>query len=369
MKVIDLVPGARTVRIVDRPEPEITAPDDIKLKVLSVGICGTDREEAGGGRACAPDDANSIIIGHEMVGEVVAVGKGVRRVKPGDLAVFTVRRGCDRCIPCAMNRSDMCNTGGYTERGIWGRDGYNAEYVVDKEQYVVYVPPEINAIAVLTEPTSVVEKAVDESVRLQTARLPDAPSTPSWLHGRRCLVAGLGPIGLLGAMALRLRGAEVYGLDIVDGSSPRPKWLETVGGHYIDGRKVPIDAVAETIGPMDLILEAAGIASLDFNLFDALATNGAYVLTGIPGGDRPLQIPGAALMRQLVLKNQVVLGSVNAGRDFFQMAVEDLARADLRWKGHLAALISHRYVYTDVARAFAEHPQDEIKAVIEWAHS
>jgi threonine dehydrogenase-like Zn-dependent dehydrogenase len=265
-----------------------------------------------------------------------------------------------------MNRSDMCNTGGFSERGIWGRDGYNAEFVVDEEPYVVSVPPELGATGVLTEPTSVVEKAIDESVRLQVARLPDAPSTPSWLHGRRCLVAGLGPIGLLGAMVLRLRGAEVYGLDIVDRNSARPQWLETIGGHYIDGREGPIVGGANGSEPMDLILEAAGIASLDFNLFDALATNGVCVLTGIPGGDRPLQIPGAALMRQLVLKNQVVLGSVNAGRDFFQMAVDDLTRANLRWKGHLAALISHRYPYTDFARAFADHPQDEIKTVIEW---
>jgi glucose 1-dehydrogenase len=368
MKALELVPGTTTVRIVERPEPAVAAPDDIKLKVLRVGICGTDREETSGGRARAPEGAGSIILGHEMLGEVTAVGSAVHRVSPGDLAVFTVRRGCNRCLPCLMNRSDMCTTGGHAERGIWGIDGYNAEYVVDKEQYVVAVPPGLRGTGVLTEPASVIEKAIDESVRLQSSRLPDAPATPSWLHGRRCLVAGLGPIGLLGAMALRLRGAEVYGLDIVDAQSARPKWLEVIGGHYLDGRKVPIDRVVNSVGPMDMILEAAGIASLDFNLLDALATNGVYVLTGIPSGDRPLQIPGAALMRQLVLKNQVMLGSVNAGRDYFQMAVEDLTRAEMTWNGHLAALISHHYAYADFARAFGEHPEDEIKAVIEWGN-
>jgi threonine dehydrogenase-like Zn-dependent dehydrogenase len=367
MKAIALVPGTKTVRLVDRPEPQVTEPDDIKLKVLRVGICGTDREETAGGRARAPEKSNELVIGHEMLGQVVATGREVKRVKPGDLAVFTVRRGCGKCTPCTMNRSDMCTTGGFSERGIWGRDGYEAEFAVDKEQYVVHLPSELQAIGVLTEPTSVVEKAIDESVRLQSARLPDAPSTPDWLHGRRCLVAGLGPIGLLGAMVLRLRGAEVYGLDIVDGNSARPQWLEAIGGHYIDGRKVPVNNVGETIGPIDLILEAAGIASLDFNLLDALATNGVFVLTGIPGGDRPLQVAGAEIMRQLVLKNQVMLGSVNAARDYFQMAADDLASADMRWKGHVEKLITHRYKYTDFAKAFADHPQDEIKAVIEWS--
>ncbi len=366
MKAIVLVPGTSTVRLVDRPEPQIAGPDSIKLKVLRVGICGTDREETAGGRARAPAGGTELVIGHEMLGQVVAIGKDVRRVKQGDLAVFTVRRGCGRCIPCGMNRSDMCTTGEFSERGIWGSDGYQAEYAVDKEQYVVRLSPELASIGVLTEPTSVVEKAIDESVRLQTARLPDAPSTPNWLYGRRCLVAGLGPIGLLGAMVLRLRGADVYGLDIVDAASARPQWLQTIGGHYIDGRNVPLNNVAAAIGAMDLILEAAGIASLDFNLLDALATNGVYVLTGIPGGDRPLQIPGAALMRQLVLKNQAILGSVNAGRDFFQMAADDLALAELRWQGHVDKLISHAYAPTEFATAFGTHPQDEIKAVIEW---
>jgi threonine dehydrogenase-like Zn-dependent dehydrogenase len=367
MKAIGLVTGTTNVRLVDRPDPQIVAPDDIKLKVLRVGICGTDREETAGGRARAPEGKNELVIGHEMLGQVIEIGKSVKRVKPGDLAVFTVRRGCGKCIPCAMNRSDMCTTGGFTERGIWGQDGYEAEYAVDKEQYVVYLAPELSAIGVLTEPTSVVEKAIDEAVRVQSARLPDAPSTPDWLHGRRCLVAGLGPIGLLGAMVLRLKGAEVFGLDIVEANSARPKWLEVVGGHYVDGRKVPMNNVAETIGPIDLILEAAGIASLDFNLLDALATNGVYVLTGIPGSDRPLQVSGASLMRQLVLKNQVIVGSVNAGRDYFQMAADDLARGELRWKGHVEKLITHRYPFDQFAKAFGDHPQDEIKAVIEWA--
>ncbi len=368
MKAIVLTPGTKNVRLVDRPEPQISSVDGIKLKVLRIGICGTDREETAGGRARTPEGKNELVIGHEMLGQVVDVGKGVTRVRPGDLAVFTVRRGCGKCIPCAMNRSDMCSTGGFTERGIWGQDGYQAEIAVDTEQYVVFLPPELGSIGVLTEPTSVVEKAIDESVRLQTARLPDAPSTPDWLHGRRCLVAGLGPIGLLGAMVLRLRGADVFGLDIVDGSSARPRWLEVIGGRYIDGRKIPVDNVADAVGPIDLILEAAGIASLDFNLLDALATNGVYVLTGIPGGDRPLQIPGATLMRQLVLRNQVLVGSVNAGRDYFQMAADDLARAAIKWKGHVDKLITHRYPFADFAKAFGEHPQDEIKAVVEWAY-
>jgi threonine dehydrogenase-like Zn-dependent dehydrogenase len=366
MKAIAIVPGTRTLQLVDRPEPAIQAPDEIKMRVLRVGICGTDREEVAGGRARAPEGQKELVIGHEMLGQVVEVGQAVSRVKAGDYAVFTVRRACGRCLPCAMNRPDMCRTGDYQERGIDGLDGYQTQYVVDTEQYVVRLPPELEAVGVLAEPLSVAEKAIDEAVHLQTSRLPDAPATPDWLHGRRCLLAGLGPIGLLAALALRLRGAEVYGLDIVDASSARPQWLGHIGGQYIDGRQVPADRVDTVLGPMELILESTGVASLEFNLLDALGPNGVYVLTGIPGGDRPLEIPGAELIRQLVLDNQVMVGSVNASRDHFQMAADDLHQASLLWGDHVAQLITNRHPHTDYATPLQQHLPDEIKTVIEW---
>jgi len=248
MKAIAIIPSTRTVRLVDRPEPSINAPDQVKVRILRVGICGTDREEAGGGRALAPSGQSDLVIGHEMFGQVVAAGQAVTRVQPGDYAVFTVRRGCGKCLPCAINRSDMCRTGDYRERGIWGLDGYQAEYVIDQEQYLVHVPQDLEPIGVLAEPLSVAEKAIDEAVHLQFARLADAASTPDWLQDRRCLVAGLGPIGLLAALALRLRGADAYGLDVVDANTVRPQWLAKIGGQYIDARQVPPDKIDDALG-------------------------------------------------------------------------------------------------------------------------
>lgn len=366
MKAIALVPGTTTVRLVDRPQPAIEASDEIKLKVLRVGICGTDREEAAGGRALAPPGQKDLVIGHEMFGRVVDVGKAVTRVKQGDYAVFTVRRGCGKCMPCAMNRSDMCRTGAYKERGIWGADGYQTEYVVDKEQYAVRIPGELEQVGVLAEPLSVAEKAIDEAVRLQFARLPDALATPDWLQGRHCLVAGLGPIGLLGALALRLRGAKVFGLDIVDAASVRAQWLTALGGQYVDARQIPADRVNDVLGPMELIIEAAGIAALEFNLLDALALDGVYVLTGIPGGRRPIEIAGSELISRLVLGNRVMVGSVNAGRDHYQMAVDDLMAACLRWGDHPGRLITHRYPHTEFPAALGRRDENEIKVVLEW---
>jgi threonine dehydrogenase-like Zn-dependent dehydrogenase len=367
MKALAVRPSTPGAHMVQRPEPHVGADHDVKLRVIRVGICGTDREEVAGGRAKASPDQQELVIGHEMIGQVVETGSRVSRVKKGDHAVFTVRRGCGKCLPCLMNRPDMCRTGEYNERGIWGRDGYQTEYVVDAEQYVVHVPDELESLGVLIEPLSISEKAIDEAVRIQQARLPDFQSTPDWLFGKRCLVAGLGPVGLLAAMVLKLRGAVVFGLDIVDADSARPQWLRTIGGQYVDGRMPSSGAAADPQTNMDVILEATGIPSVEFRLLDALADNGIYLLTGIPGGDRPVEIQGAEILRKLVLNNQVMVGSVNAARDHYQMAVDDLLSARRAWGGHMDKLITRRFAADDFAAAFAHHEADEIKTVIEWS--
>ena len=366
MRAIAIEPGKPGARIVDRPEPSVSEPDEVKLRVIRVGICGTDREEVAGGRSRAPDGQNQLVIGHEMFGQVVAAGASVTRVKKGDHAVFTVRRECGQCLPCRMGRSDMCRTGNYRERGIHRLDGYQTEFVVDKEKYLVRVPAELEKSGVLLEPLSVVEKAIEEAIQLQKVRSPDVAATPDWIFGRRCLVAGLGPVGLLAAMLFRLRECEVFGMDVVDESTARPQWLHAIGGHYLDGRRVKPEEIASKSGPMDVVLDASGVAPLEFNLLNSLAINGVYVLTGIPSGDRPVQVAGAEWIRRLVLDNQVMLGSVNAARGHFQMGVDHLRQARLQWGDLPDRLVTHRYTPEEFITSDDHHNPDSIKQVVEW---
>jgi len=134
----------------------------------------------------------------------------------------------------------------------------------------------------------------------------------------------------------------------------------------VDARQVPANQVNSALGPMELIIEATGIAALEFNLLDALAIDGVYVLTGIPGGHRPIEIAGSELISRLVLGNLVMVGSVNAGRDHYQMAVDDLMAANLQWGNQLERLITNRYPYTGFQEALGRHDEDEIKVVLEW---
>jgi glucose 1-dehydrogenase len=357
--------GADGLRLVERPMPQVTADDEIKVRTIAVGVCGTDRRLVR--QRNAAQRRSKLVIGHEMLGEVTETGAAVRRVQPGDLAVFTVRRSCGQCLNCAQNRSDMCSTGHFSERGIRGLDGFQAEFVVDRESSVVKVPRPIGCSGVLIEPLSIVEKAIHEMVLLQRARLPDALAHPHWLSEKRALVAGLGPVGLLAALVLRLRGAQVTGLDIVDPDNERVRWLQHIGGDYIDSREINPERIDEVVEPVDVIVEAAGVPALAFNLIDTLTLNGAYALTGIPVEDRTIRIAGAALMRTLVQKNQLLLGSVNSSRDHFQMAVEDLEQARFRWGNHVDALITERRKPEDFEVALQERASDEIKVVIDWS--
>jgi glucose 1-dehydrogenase len=134
----------------------------------------------------------------------------------------------------------------------------------------------------------------------------------------------------------------------------------------VDERQVKPGALEEHFGQIDLIIEATGAARLEFDLLSVLGTNGAYVLTGIPGGDRPINVEGAALMRQLVLKNQVMVGSVNASRKHFQRAVEDLDKARKTWGDTIDRIITHRFPYARYAEALLLRSPDEIKTVLEW---
>ena len=366
MKALALVPGTTDLQLIDRPEPQVTTPTQVKVKVFQVGICGTDREEAAGGRADAPPGQKELVIGHEMFGQVVAIGGHVKSVRVGDYGVFMVRRPCGKCVPCLSRRSDMCLTGNYTERGIKMADGFQQEFVIDDEQFLIKVPKAIKDLGVLTEPMSVGEKAIDEAVRIQVSRMPGV-NYKTWLQGKKALVVGLGPIGLLGAVILRLRGATVFGMDIQDEATARPTLLKALGGTYIDGRQTKATDIDDKFGKFDFIFEATGVAQLEIDLIDALGINGAYVLTGIPSGNRPVTMDAAVLMQQLVLKNQIVVGSVNASYDHYSMAVADIVKAAKVYPEVINKIITDRHPYTDFQEVLAHHSSDEIKCVLEWS--
>ena len=157
MKAVAVFPGSREVRLIDREPPRLTQPDQVMLRMLDVGICGTDKEICSFEYGTPPPGDDYLVIGHESVAEIVEAGTAVERLQPGDLVVPSVRRPCRHpgCVACRSGHQDYCYTGDFSERGIKDAHGYMAEYVVDHEHYMNVVPPDLREIAVLAEPLTI----------------------------------------------------------------------------------------------------------------------------------------------------------------------------------------------------------------------
>ena len=225
MKAVAVFPADRRFDVIEHPEPQVASETDVKLRMLDVGICGTDKEIVSFQYGTPPAGSPYLIIGHESLGEVVEAGSGVTRVKPGDLVVATVRRPCTVAgmHACRADRPDFCYTSQYTERGIQQRHGYMTEFVVEQERYLNPVPRGLRDVAVLVEPLTIAEKGISQlwqiQQRLPWASLTDRGQPPG--DGRNALVLGGGPVGLLGAMKLVLEGFDttVYSRTPSDGRS------------------------------------------------------------------------------------------------------------------------------------------------------
>ncbi len=249
-----------------------------------------------------------------------------------------------------MGRQDFCVTGNFTERGIQGAHGFLAEYVVEEERWAQPVPHDLAAVAVLTEPLSIAEKALIEVANLRL-RLPWASgSVPAVKAPEPCaVVLGAGPAGLLGALALRARGLRTVVYARGPAREGKAAWVPSIGAEYFSSRDLSFADLLARIGRVDLVYEATGAAPAAFEALSSLGANAVFVFTGVPGRRAPLQIQGDAIMRNLVLRNQVVFGTVSAGPDAFAEAVRDLSRFMRMWPKAVRALIT-RYPMEEALR-------------------
>ena len=371
MKGVGVIPKDRELRLIDHPEPEITSPNELKIRTIEVGICGTDREICTFAYGQGPAGSDYLVLGHECLGEVIEVGSGVRGFKRGDLVVPSVRRPCGepKCVPCREGRQDFCETWRFTERGINQRHGFMTSYFVEEAAYLTPVPAALRDVAVMAEPLTVAEKGLDQAWQVQKR-------VPGWEHhnrdgkgrghGRTAVVLGAGPIGLLGAMKLLVEGFRVF----VYSRSPKPNFkaelADSIGAPYISSVTMGVDDFAQQVGNIDLIYEAVGEGHVSFDLMRVLGINGVYIFTGIPAAKAPIPVYADNLMRNIVLKNQAIIGTVNASPQAFIDAIRDLGEFKKRWPQALHALITGRHSI-DAHRELLVGKATGIKNIIQFS--
>lgn len=314
--------------------PDVPAREgEVLVRTLEVGVCGTDREISEGLFGIAPKGEELLVLGHESLGVVERDGYGFSR---GDLVTATVRRSCGRCIACANDSPDSCLTGDYSERGITRLHGFARERVAEDPAQLIAIPPALGRLGVLAEPTSICERALRHA-RTIGGRHP-------W-QLERALVIGAGAIGMLTTYLLRLAGLEVWTASL----EPRNELVEASGARYV----CTADTELSELGRFDVVVEAAGNAQLMAQTLGLLRRSGVACLLGLDPRKRTVELDGPVLGVDAVLENRVLFGSVNANRQDWVAAVEDLARARERWPAALEQFVALRVALPRFADAFA----------------
>jgi len=336
MKAIAVIPGKpNSIHLREVPKPrleEIPSERGVLVKILRVGVDGTDKEINAAEYGAAPPGDEFLILGHESLGQVEAVGSNVAELSPGDYVAATVRRP-GSSIYDKIGTYDMTTDDTYFERGINLRHGFLTEYYADDPEYIVRVPEGLKDVGVLMEPTSVVEKGIEQAYRIQQRLRVWRP--------RRAAVLGASTLGLLGTLVLRLRGLEVVTMGRTRPPFLNAQLLEEIGARYVSTQDLALQEASKRFGPFDIILEGTGVSALVFEAMEVLAKNGVLVLLSVTGGDHKLEIPADRINLGFVLGNKVVVGSVNANREYFELGAKDLSQAELAYPGWLAKLLTH----------------------------
>ena len=303
----------------------------VLVKVLRVGVDGTDREINAAEYGAAPDGYDFLVIGHEGFGQVEAVGPNVSFVRPGDFVVATVRRPGSSLYD-AIGLQDMTTDTQYFERGINLRHGYLTEYYVEDEQFVVKVPSGLRDVGVLLEPMTVAQKGITQAYEIQRRLKVWRPRTAA--------VMGSGTLGLLASLVLRLRGLQVTTFGRTKPPYLNADLLDRIGARYVTTSDRSITDVAAEAQGFDLIFEGTGSSAVVFESMQAVARNGVLVLTSITGGERRLEVPADRINLEFVLGNKVMVGSVNASRENFESGVRDMSQAEAEYPGWLGQLLT-----------------------------
>src|SRR4051812_40172173 len=201
------------------------------VKVLRVGVDGTDKEINAAEYGAAPEGFNFLVVGHESFGQVEEVGANVTELAPGDYVVAMVRRP-GSSIYDRIGLQDMTTDDTYFERGINLRHGYLAEYYADDVDYLIKIPQGLKHVGVLLEPITVVEKGIHQAWEIQRRLKVWRP--------RKAAVMGAGTIGLLATLALRLRGLDVTVFSRDHKPTRNSELIEATGARYVSVQDTPI---------------------------------------------------------------------------------------------------------------------------------
>jgi threonine dehydrogenase-like Zn-dependent dehydrogenase len=164
-------------------------------------------------------------------------------------------------------------------------------------------------------------------------------------------------------MVLVANGYETVVYSREPEGGPKTKLVEALGGAYVSAASQPIETLTERAGEFDLVIEAVGVAPVMMAAARSLRANGIVALTGIPAEGAAAEISVGRALRNMVLKNQVVFGTVNAGRRDYLSAIQQLEQFMILFPDTVRKLITHRLSLEEASRMLTHG--DGIKNVVQ----
>jgi len=306
--------GKRDLRLEERRRPELS-PGMVLLRVHRVGICGSDLHYFDHGRCGGFVPANPFVLGHELTGTVAELASDSTTLSVGTRVTVNPARVCGVCEYCRAGRGNLCGQtimlGSASTKPP--TDGAMAEYVVIRADQCHELPDNVDdGLGAMIEPLAVVLHAMKQA---------------GSVAGKRVLVTGGGPIGLLAAMTARAFGAAPVALsDVV--LSRRNNALSLAADAVLDPAAPDLaNRVRELTGDgFDLVFEASGAAPALRQAFDLIRRGGTIVQIGTLSVD-DLPLPA----NQIMAREIRFVGSFRYG-DVFPEAIRLLVarRIDLQ---------------------------------------
>ena len=314
-QVVLTAPKQIEFREVAAPEAGNLKSDEVLLRILRIGICGSEIHSYHGQH---PATFYPVVQGHEYSAEVVAVGSAVRKVKPGDRVTGRPQLVCGECNPCKRGQYNVCSN---LRVEAFQADGVAQDYFVIPEERVVALPEGMSPdYGAMVEPTAVAAHAT---------------SRPRALEGRNVVVSGAGTIGNLVAQFARARGAKR--VVITDVSDYRLSKARECGiERTLNVAREPLDGkIAELFGDegYQVAFECAGVESSVRSLMATVEKGGDVVIVGGHAKDP------AVSMFHLGEHELNLIGSMMYRHEDYLKAVEEISAGRIR----LAPLVSNRF--------------------------
>ncbi|UCF88308.1 MAG: alcohol dehydrogenase catalytic domain-containing protein [bacterium] len=352
-------PSDGATRLIDFPVKPLD-PNEILVRITRVALTRRDRLLLDNREAVLPEGEDFIVPGHIAMGRVVETGSLVRDFEEGDIVVPTIRRDCDRCIDA---RSDLCpHPERYQDSGLTGAHGFARELLTIRGRYLVKVPPHLENLAMLLAPLSIAEKAHHEAVQI-TNRYNFYCYHQQEDVAPRALITGLGPVGIMMAYLLSLYNYKLTIFCRRESDDLKAKILDPLEIEYINTLRVPVEGLEKAEHNFMQLFETTGDPEYLLSIMPFMSPNAIMALMGAPedhASGRALDVDLNRALSGVVMGNQIIFGSIKAGRDAFESAVKHLSELSDLYSNSLESLLTGTFAMSEFQRLLDMDMRDVI---------